>query len=74
MGHIQNAKLHQVAGSEFGVNRKVEQCQIASAMPQSKALRLIALTGYGQTEDRQRTRTACFDAHPVKPVTLAALE
>ena len=38
------------------------------------AVRLIALTGYGQTEDIQRTRSAGFDAHLVKPVDFAALE
>ena len=31
-------------------------------------VRLIALTGYGQAEDRRRTREAGFDAHLVKPV------
>ena len=37
---------------------------------------LIALTGYGQPDDRERTRHAGFDAHVVKPVdpdTLARL-
>ena len=29
---------------------------------------LVALTGYGQTEDRRRTADAGFDAHLVKPV------
>jgi signal transduction histidine kinase/CheY-like chemotaxis protein len=29
---------------------------------------LVALTGYGQPEDRQRTRDAGFDEHLVKPV------
>jgi CheY-like chemotaxis protein len=29
---------------------------------------LVALTGYGQTEDRRRTSEAGFDAHLVKPV------
>ncbi|HEX3178633.1 MAG TPA: ATP-binding protein [Methylomirabilota bacterium] len=29
---------------------------------------LVALTGYGQSEDRRRTREAGFDAHLVKPV------
>ena len=32
-------------------------------------VRLIALTGYGQPEDRQRSRAAGFDAHLVKPVS-----
>jgi CheY-like chemotaxis protein len=32
------------------------------------AFRLIAMTGWGQEEDRQRTREAGFDEHLVKPV------
>jgi CheY-like chemotaxis protein len=34
---------------------------------------LIAMTGYGQDEDRRRSREAYFDAHLVKPVDLAVL-
>jgi signal transduction histidine kinase/ActR/RegA family two-component response regulator len=34
---------------------------------------LVALTGYGQDEDRQRSAAAGFDAHLVKPVDLATL-
>jgi two-component system CheB/CheR fusion protein len=30
---------------------------------------LIALTGYGQAEDRRRSEGAGFDVHLVKPVT-----
>jgi CheY-like chemotaxis protein len=37
-------------------------------------MRLVALTGYGQAEDHQRTRAAGFDAHLVKPVDLDKLE
>lgn len=37
-------------------------------------LRLIALTGYGQKEDRERSMTAGFDEHLVKPVSPEALE
>jgi signal transduction histidine kinase len=36
-------------------------------------LRVIALSGYGQTEDRQRSTAAGFDAHLVKPIDLEAL-
>lgn len=39
----------------------------------SGPVRLIALTGYGQPEDRIRTAAAGFDAHFVKPVDFAAL-
>jgi PAS domain S-box-containing protein len=31
-------------------------------------LRLVAVTGYGQPEDRDRARAAGFDAHVVKPI------
>jgi CheY-like chemotaxis protein len=34
-----------------------------------KSVRLIALTGYGQAEDRRRSREAGFDAHLVKPLS-----
>jgi PAS domain S-box-containing protein len=37
-------------------------------------LRLIALTGRGQPEDRRRSAAAGFDAHLVKPVDPAMLE
>jgi PAS domain S-box-containing protein len=33
-----------------------------------EGLRLIALTGFGQEEDRRRSKEAGFDAHVVKPV------
>jgi CheY-like chemotaxis protein len=35
---------------------------------------LIALTGWGQTEDRNRTREAGFDHHLVKPADITALQ
>jgi PAS domain S-box-containing protein len=34
---------------------------------------LIAVTGYGQTEDRRRSKEAGFDAHVVKPVSQTVL-
>lgn len=34
---------------------------------------LVALTGYGQDEDRRRSQEAGFNAHLVKPVDLDAL-
>ena len=37
-------------------------------------LRLVALTGYGQDEDRARSHAAGFDDHLVKPVNSQALE
>ncbi|HEU4577365.1 MAG TPA: ATP-binding protein [Polyangiaceae bacterium] len=38
------------------------------------SLRLIALTGYGQKEDRERSLAAGFDEHLVKPITIDALK
>lgn len=35
--------------------------------------RLIALTGWGQEQDREKTRAAGFDEHMVKPVDVEAL-
>lgn len=38
--------------------------------PHGDRVRLVAVTGYGQASDRQRTSEAGFDAHLVKPVQL----
>ncbi len=43
--------------------------QLADAKPV-----LVALTGWGQEEDRRRSEEAGFDAHMVKPVDYRALE
>lgn len=39
-----------------------------------RKLTLVALTGWGQEEDRNRTRQAGFDAHLTKPAPLDALQ
>jgi CheY-like chemotaxis protein len=36
--------------------------------PQTRGMRLIAVTAYGKDEDRRRAREAGFDLHLVKPV------
>ena len=41
--------------------------------PKLDKLLLIALTGYGQREDREAARRAGFDTHLVKPVDFDAL-
>ncbi|MGE8367785.1 hybrid sensor histidine kinase/response regulator [Cupriavidus basilensis] len=43
------------------------------AIPELQHVRLVALTGYSQPADRQRTTQAGFDRHLVKPVDLEAL-
>jgi len=44
------------------------------AIPENKSLVIVALTGYGNEEDRRRARDAGFDYHFVKPVDFTALE
>ena len=41
--------------------------------PGLKGMTLVAMTGYGQDSDRQRSQEAGFDAHLVKPVNLQDL-
>ncbi|MDQ2701551.1 MAG: response regulator [Pseudomonadota bacterium] len=43
------------------------------AAPQGRDVLLVAVTGWGQPEDRQRTSDAGFDRHLVKPPELAAI-
>ena len=43
-------------------------------MPETSAATLIAVTGYGQEEDRRRSRRAGFDQHLVKPVAPESLQ
>lgn len=42
-------------------------------IPELRNARLVALTGFGQPDDRRRTRAAGFDMHLVKPADLNAL-
>jgi PAS domain S-box-containing protein len=44
------------------------------AIDDSKALKLVAITGYGSPTDRVRAFEAGFDEHLVKPVSLEVLE
>ncbi len=44
------------------------------ALPGLAETELVAITGYGQEVDRQRTREGGFDEHMVKPVDLDELE
>ena len=55
----------------------MDGCEVARTLRADPArtppLRLIAMTGYGQAEDRKRALDAGFDAHVVKPVELDEL-
>lgn len=43
------------------------------ALPATCSAELIAVTGYGQDDDRQRSRAAGFDHHLLKPVDFSAI-
>jgi PAS domain S-box-containing protein len=50
-----------------------ELAQCLRRLPQLSEVHLVALSGYGQAEDRQRSQAAGFDDHLVKPVDPSAL-
>jgi PAS domain S-box-containing protein len=50
-----------------------EVCRRIRQQSWGQAMTLVALTGWGQDEDRHRSREAGFDAHLVKPVDHDAL-
>jgi CheY-like chemotaxis protein len=50
-----------------------EVAQSIRAQPWGKTMVLVALTGWGQDEDRQKSKAAGFNAHMVKPVDHEAL-
>ena len=50
-----------------------ELAQRFRALPQTAQATLVALTGYGQHSDRERSMAAGFDHHLTKPVDVAAL-
>jgi len=52
----------------YDVARRIRQ------QPWSRDVILVALTGWGQDEDRRHSQEAGFNFHIVKPVELAALE
>src|SRR3954466_6663068 len=51
----------------------LEAARRIRGLPQGAHVRIVALTGWGQEADRQRTRAAGMDAHLTKPVSLDAL-
>ncbi|HEX6212674.1 MAG TPA: ATP-binding protein, partial [Methylomirabilota bacterium] len=50
-----------------------EVARALRSSPAGKTTALIAVTGYGQAEDRRRSKEAGFDAHLVKPVSQSLL-
>ena len=50
-----------------------EACRRIREQPWSGEMTIVAVTGWGQQNDRRRTEEAGFDLHLVKPVDIAAL-
>jgi two-component system CheB/CheR fusion protein len=58
---------------DIGLPKGMDGYEVARRLRRQQGLEgvlLVAVTGYGQDEDRRRTREAGFDAHLVKPVEL----
>jgi CheY-like chemotaxis protein len=51
-----------------------EVAKALRALPDGREIVLVALTGYGQPSDREKTAQAGFDAHLVKPVDPSVIE
>jgi len=64
----------QVALVDIGLPG-MDGCEVARTLRSTPGVRtrLVAMTGYGQAEDRKRALDAGFDAHVVKPVELDEL-
>jgi PAS domain S-box-containing protein/excisionase family DNA binding protein len=55
----------------------MDGCEVARLIrqePENRKVVLIAMTGWGEEEDRRRSREAGFDHHLVKPIDLSALQ
>jgi CheY-like chemotaxis protein len=65
----------QVVVLDLGMPRMdgLEAARRIRKLPGGEQIALIALTGWGQDADRERTSEAGFDAHLVKPVNLGEL-
>jgi CheY-like chemotaxis protein len=50
-----------------------EACRRIRQQPGGQDIVLLALTGWGQEEDRQKSKDAGFSGHLVKPVDLSTL-
>ena len=51
-----------------------EVAQAVRAEPWGREIKLIAVTGWGQPDDRLRARTAGFDRHLIKPIDPAEVD
>ncbi len=52
----------------------LEVCRHLRELPEGSQMLIVAMTGYGQMEDRAQSKEAGFNAHLVKPVDLETLQ
>jgi CheY-like chemotaxis protein len=70
------AQRPQIVLCDIGLPGAMDGYDVARTIradPSLRAVRLIALTGYGEHEDRRRAEEAGFDAHVTKPADPQAL-
>lgn len=63
--------------SDIGLPGELDGYSVARALradPEMQGVRLIALSGYANTEARRRSREAGFDAHLAKPADIQTIE
>jgi CheY-like chemotaxis protein len=74
---IEAARIHQpdVILIDIGLPGMsgLEVAKHLRSLPSFERVTLAAMTGYGQAEDRRRSKEAGFDHHLVKPVQLQSL-
>ena len=51
-----------------------EVARLMRRMPEAQAIRIVALSGWGQERDRSETAAAGFDQHLIKPADIGALQ
>jgi CheY-like chemotaxis protein len=73
---VAEAFLPDVVLMDLGMPRMngFEAARKIREQPWGQQMLLIALTGWGQAEDKQRTKEAGFDHHLVKPAEPAELQ
>jgi PAS domain S-box-containing protein len=66
----------QIVFLDLGMPRMggLEAAKHLRALANGEPMLLVALTGWGQTQDQQRTREAGFDLHLLKPISRAELD
>jgi PAS domain S-box-containing protein len=74
--HVAEAFLPDVVLMDLGMPRLngFDAARRIRTQPWSKNCLLVAVTGWGQDVDRQRSRDAGFDVHLAKPLELGVLE